>query len=163
MTGGYGVRMLGTVVWTTVPQLVATRRQPAETSSTGCAQEKVGHFLGKLSTAISPQESPDILWKTVATGVRATVEKKWLTRIPAAARRAGYPSPVCSILGDAIDQIAAAIDELARDVQEGSGSAQHTARVADIWLMVAALDPELSRRMRHYTAPTDPADDVAAW
>jgi hypothetical protein len=66
-------------------------------------------------------------------------------------------------LGDAIDQIAAAIDELARDVREGPGSAQHTVRVADIWLMVAALDPELGRRMRRYTAPTDSADDVAAW
>jgi hypothetical protein len=70
---------------------------------------------------------------------------------------------VCSILGDAIDQIAAAIDQLACDVRGGSGSAQHTARVADIWLMLAALDPELGRRMRRYTAPTDPADDVAAW
>ena len=89
--------------------------------------------------------------------------KEVLARIPAAARRAGYPSPVCSILGDAIDQIAAAIDDLARDVREGPGSAQHTVRVADIWLMVAALDPELGRRMRHYTAPTDSADDVVAW
>lgn len=160
MTGGYGVRMLGILVWTTVPQLVATRCQPAETSSTGCAQEKVGHFLEKLSTAISPQENPDILWKTGCRRARATVEKKWLARMPAAARRAGYPSPVCSTLGEAIDQIAAAIDELARDVREGSGGAQHTARVTDIWLMVAALDPELGRRMRRYT---DPADDVAAW
>jgi hypothetical protein len=91
------------------------------------------------------------------------VEKKWLSRIPAAARRAGYPSPVCSILGDAIDQIAAAIDELACDVREGPESGQHMARVADIWLMVAALDPELGRRVRRYTAPTDSADDVAAW
>jgi hypothetical protein len=70
---------------------------------------------------------------------------------------------VCSTLGDAIDQIAAAIDELSCDVRGGSGSEQHTARVAEIWLMVAALDPELDRRMRHYTTPTDPADDVAAW
>jgi hypothetical protein len=70
---------------------------------------------------------------------------------------------VCSTLGDAIDQIAAAIDELARDVQAGSGSVQHTARVADIWLMVTALDPELGRRMLHYTAPTDQADDLNAW
>jgi hypothetical protein len=70
---------------------------------------------------------------------------------------------VCSTTGDEIDQIAAAIDELAREVREGSGSVQGTARVADIWLMVTALDPELGRRMRRYTAPTDPADDMDAW
>jgi len=72
--------------------------------------------------------------------------------MPAGGLEAGYPSPVCSILGDAIDQIATAIDELVRDVREGSGSAEHTARVADIWLMVTALDPELGRRMLRYTA-----------
>jgi hypothetical protein len=66
-------------------------------------------------------------------------------------------------LGDAIDQIAAAIDDLARDVREGSGSVQHTARVVDIWLMVTALDPELGRRILRYTAPTDQADDMNAW
>ena len=69
---------------------------------------------------------------------------------------------MCSILGDAIDQIAAAIDELARDVRGGSGSVQHTARVADIWLMVTALDPEVGWRMLRYTAPTDQADDMNA-
>jgi hypothetical protein len=71
-------------------------------------------------------------------------------------------------LGDAIDQIAAAIDDLARDVRGGSGSVQHTAvqhtaRVVDIWLMVTALDPELGRRILRYTAPTDQADDMNAW
>ena len=96
-------------------------------------------------------------------GTRATVEKKWLPRIPAAVRGAGYPSPVCSILGDAIDEIAAAIDELARDVQEGSGSVQHAARVADIWLMITALDPQLGRLVLRYTAPTDQADGMSAW
>jgi hypothetical protein len=73
---------------------------------------------------------------------------------------------VCSILGDAIDEIAAAIDQLAHDVREGSGSVQHvhhTARVADIWLMVTALDPELGRLMLRYTAPADEADGTSAW
>ena len=73
---------------------------------------------------------------------------------------------MCSILGDAIDQIAAAIDDLARDVREGSGSVQHadhTARVADIWLMVTALDPELARLVLRYTAPADQADGMSAW
>jgi hypothetical protein len=88
--------------------------------------------------------------------------KRRLPGMPAGIPRAGYPSPVCSILGDAIDQIAAAIDELARDVREGYGSVEHTARVADIWLMVGALDPDLGRRVLRYTAPTDAADDTSA-
>jgi hypothetical protein len=75
MTGGYGVRMLGRVVWTIVSNLFVKWLRPAETSSTGCAQEKVGHFLGKLSTGISPQEGAGILWKTAVTG-RATAEKE---------------------------------------------------------------------------------------
>ena len=90
-------------------------------------------------------------------------KKKELPRIPAGTRRAGYSSPVCSILGDAIDEIAAAIDDLARAAREGSGSVQHTARVADIWLMITALDPELGRSVLRYTAPTDQADDLSAW
>ncbi len=91
------------------------------------------------------------------------METKRLPRMPAAVGGAGYPSPVCSTTGDAIGEIAAAIDELARDVREGSRSVQHTARVADIWLMVTALDPELGRRVLRYTAPTDAADGVEAW
>ena len=65
-------------------------------------------------------------------------------------------------MGDALDRIAAAIDDLARDVREGSGSVQHTARVADIWRMVSAIDPELGRRVLRYTDPTDTADDMSA-
>ena len=78
---------------------------------------------------------------------------------------AGYSSPVCSIQGDAIDQIAAAIDQLARDVQTDSGvprTVDYTTRVADIWLMVTALDPDLARLVRRYMAPGDPADSADA-
>jgi hypothetical protein len=67
--------MLGIVVWITAPKLFETRLLPAETSLTGCAQEKVGHFLGKLSTGISPQEGAGTLWKTVAAE-GAAVEKE---------------------------------------------------------------------------------------
>ncbi len=119
MTGGYRVRMLGIVVWTTAPELVEKRLLPAETSSTGCAQEKVGHFLGKLSTGISPQGSAGILWKTVA-------------------------AEGCSC-------------------GKGVASENSSGGVADIWLMVTALDPELGRRILRYTAPTDQADDLNAW
>jgi hypothetical protein len=78
---------------------------------------------------------------------------------------AGYSSPVCSIQGDAIDQIAMAIDQLAHDVQADSGvlgTVDYTARVADIWLMVTALDPDLARLVRRYMAPTGPADSPNA-
>jgi hypothetical protein len=77
--------------------------------------------------------------------------------------RLGYPSPVCSTTGDAIDpidRIAAAIDQLASDAQGDSGEAEPgalAARVAELWLMVSALDPELARRKQRYTRPADGA------
>jgi hypothetical protein len=55
-------------------------------------------------------------------------------------------------MGDAIDRIAEAIDQLASDAQGDNDGADLTARVADIWLMVTALDPELARRQQRYTA-----------
>lgn len=71
---------------------------------------------------------------------------------------AGYHSPVCSSTGDAIDRIAAAIDQLASDARDASGEvsvAELTARVATLWQMVSDLDPELARRARRYTGPAD--------
>jgi hypothetical protein len=65
-----------------------------------------------------------------------------------------YPSTVCSIQGDAINQIAEAIDQLAGGIQDLT-EAELTAGVADIWLMVGELDPELTRRQRRYTTPPD--------
>ena len=38
----------------------------------------------------------------------------------------------------------------------------YTARVADIWLMVTALDPDLARLVRRYMAPADPAGSADA-
>lgn len=72
----------------------------------------------------------------------------------------GYPSPVCSTTGDAIDRIAEAIDQLASDAQGESGEADPgalAARIADVWSMISALDPELARRKREYTTPADGA------
>ena len=72
----------------------------------------------------------------------------------------GYPSRVCSIMGDAIDRIAEAIDQLASDAQGEAGEADSSAlaaRVADLWSMITALDPELARRKRQYTTPADGA------
>jgi len=63
-------------------------------------------------------------------------------------------------MGDAIDRIADAIDQLASDAQGEKGevgSGALAARVAELWLMVSALDPELARRARGYTRPSDGA------
>jgi hypothetical protein len=76
--------------------------------------------------------------------------------------RLGYPSRVCSIMGDAIDRIAEAIDQLARDAHGDFSEQELAARVADLWLMLSALDPELARRMQGYgTGGTKPPADGA--
>lgn len=66
-----------------------------------------------------------------------------------------YPSRVCSITGDAIDRIVEAIDQLANDAHGEISARELAARVADLWLMVSALDPELARRSQGYTTPAD--------
>jgi len=58
-------------------------------------------------------------------------------------------------MGDAIDRIAEAIDQLANDAQGETSDRELAARVAELWLMVSALDPELARRQRRYTTPAD--------
>lgn len=87
---------------------------------------------------------------------------------------AGYPSRVCSILGEAstwgtapgagegVDRIAEAIDQLESDLRAESGTPEVSARVAGIWLMVTALDPELARLITRYTAPGNPADGAGS-
>jgi len=67
----------------------------------------------------------------------------------------GYPSRVCSNLGDAVQRIAAAIDQLASDAKDRADEQDLTARVADVWQMVSDLDPEVARHTRAYTAPAD--------
>jgi hypothetical protein len=60
--------------------------------------------------------------------------------------------------GDAIERIAAAIDQLASDARDagaGLSDAELTARVALLWQMVSDLDPELARRAQRYTGPVD--------
>jgi hypothetical protein len=70
---------------------------------------------------------------------------------------------VCSITGDAIDRIAAAIDQLASDArgaEAGVSEDELTSRVATLWQMVSDLDPELARRARRYTGPADGGPSV---
>jgi hypothetical protein len=62
---------------------------------------------------------------------------------------------VCSSTGDAIDRIVEAIDQLANDARGEISGRELAARVADLWLMVSALDPELARRSQGYTTSAD--------
>jgi len=71
---------------------------------------------------------------------------------PARRTAVGYPSPVCSSQGEAIDRIAAAIDQLATDARGGADHRELTARVAGVWEMISDLDPELARRAQAYNA-----------
>jgi hypothetical protein len=70
---------------------------------------------------------------------------------------------VCSITGDAIDRIAAAIDQLAsdaRDIEAGMSEDELTSRIAMLWQMVSDLDPELARRAQRYTGSADGGPSV---
>jgi hypothetical protein len=81
---------------------------------------------------------------------------------------------VCSILGaesawgtapgagEGVDRIAEAIDQLESDLRAETGTPEMSARVAAIWLMVTALDPELARLVTRYTAPGNPADGIGS-
>jgi hypothetical protein len=65
---------------------------------------------------------------------------------------------VCSNTGDALDRVAAAIDQLAsdsRDAKGGANGGELTTRIAALWQMVSDLDPELARRTRMYTGLAD--------
>ena len=67
---------------------------------------------------------------------------------------------MCSTPGDAIDRIAAAIDQLALDARNGGDSAfdgEMAARIAGLWEMISDLDPDLARRALRYTTPADGA------
>jgi hypothetical protein len=138
-------------------------------------QEKnFAHFLAADIHSYIPQGRIECLWKKGAAPRRAGSFSLSRTKradsgtlpscMPVGSlaerlRRAGrlrYPSPVCSTKGDAIDRIAEAIDQLASDVQDSSDQ-ELAARVAELWLMVSALDPELARRQQRYTAPADGA------
>jgi hypothetical protein len=65
---------------------------------------------------------------------------------------------VCSTTGDAIDDVVAAIDQLASDARGARGSVRDgelAGRIAALWQMISDLDPELARRARRYAAPAD--------
>ena len=151
----------------------------ATTESTGCAGEKSGRFSLRSYPQVNPQppsgscgkQLPRHVWLSFlhAPNVRRHLvsasfhnvagEPGDRLRPPA---RLGYPSRVCSIMGDAIDRIAEAIDQLARDAHGDFSEQELAARVADLWLMLSALDPELARRKQGYgTGGTKPPADGA--
>ena len=75
-----------------------------------------------------------------------------LCKQPADRARVRYHSSVCSNTGDAVDRLAAAIDQLASDARGDASDPELAARVAGLWQMVSDLDPELARRTQGYTA-----------
>lgn len=62
------------------------------------------------------------------------------------------PDPRLGRIGRAIDDLAAAA--AVREEEEGADDPGALAgRLAEIWAMVADLDPALAKRLRGYTAP----------
>jgi len=61
---------------------------------------------------------------------------------------------VCSNLGDEINRVTSAIDQLASDAQGDASEPELAARVAGLWQMVSDLDPDVARRARGYAAPS---------
>jgi hypothetical protein len=60
---------------------------------------------------------------------------------------------VCSNEDEAITKVISAIDQLAADCGAGLAAADMRSRVARIWSMLAALDPELARLTAAYERP----------
>jgi hypothetical protein len=63
---------------------------------------------------------------------------------------------VCSTVEERLAQIGRAIDEVAAAAAApGAGLDDLAARLAEIWAMVAEIDPALAGRLRDYTSGTD--------
>ena len=60
---------------------------------------------------------------------------------------------VCSSEDGPIAEVISAIDQLAADCEAGLAAADMRSRVARIWSMLAALDPELARLTAAYERP----------
>jgi hypothetical protein len=65
-----------------------------------------------------------------------------------------YDSTVCSIDFFALRRVAEAIDRLEAD-RGNADAADLEARVAAVWSMVSAIDPELARLASGYARPAD--------
>ena len=83
-----------------------------------------------------------------------------LVKPRAGPRSVGYHSPVCSNVGDAINRVTAAIDQLASDAHGDLSEPELAARVAALWQLISQLDPELARRTAGYAEqPGGPLPD----
>jgi hypothetical protein len=60
---------------------------------------------------------------------------------------------VCSSGDGEIAEVIRAIDQLAEDAGAGLEAAELSARIAAVWGMLSALDPELARLRAAYEAP----------
>ena len=60
---------------------------------------------------------------------------------------------MCSSGDEPIAEVIRAIDQLAEDAGQGLEAAEMSARVAAVWGMLSALDPELARLRAAYEAP----------
>lgn len=60
---------------------------------------------------------------------------------------------MCSSEDGAIAEVIRAIDQLAEDAGQGLEAAEMSARVAAVWGMLSAIDPELARLRAAYEAP----------
>jgi hypothetical protein len=61
---------------------------------------------------------------------------------------------MCSTTSERIAKIGAAIEELAADAQPGQQGQPDDlpGRLAELWAMIAELDPELAKRLPRYLA-----------
>ena len=62
---------------------------------------------------------------------------------------------VCSIEDGPIAEVISAIDQLAADAGADLAATDVRARVAGIWAMLSAIDPELARLSAAYEQPTE--------
>ena len=61
---------------------------------------------------------------------------------------------MCSTPEPSLDDLTRAIDELAAASRAGAAPGTLNERIAQLWAMVADLDPELARRLSRYQRPS---------
>jgi hypothetical protein len=153
------------------------RPSPAVIVSTRCGRKKVwrpdNHFdPAELSTRRGQAAEP-------AAGLDGTADQQFCGSVWAARKGRGnglislrtvgsarYDSIMCSIeqrvaeIGRAIDELASAENAAAATDTEDSG--RILARLAELWALLADLDPEVAKRLPGYQALLSPADAANA-
>lgn len=95
---------------------------------------------------------PGAVTERTATGPHTMPDRRRrkFTEPRRAVRRPRYDPMVCSIEDGAIAAVISAIDQLAADSGAGLTGADLRSRIAGVWAMLAALDPELARLSAAY-------------